>query len=160
MVRTTMPEAKVSGNVRGSSSVVKAGLLALVGSIAIVALLLLARSRRVSAEREGAKVVVTTAAISAAPEEPAPAPLPPPAPSVECNLRPAPTASAPFIPGNKGDIVPPANAAKHRVFVDGNAVSEGTASIRVDCGEHTIRIGSGGKSHVIQVPCGESIAIK
>jgi hypothetical protein len=56
-----------------------------------------------------------------------------------------------------GDVTPPAAAAGHRIFVDGKVVGNGTDTVRVKCGSHTIKIGSSGTPQTIDVPCGGSL---
>jgi hypothetical protein len=58
-----------------------------------------------------------------------------------------------------GEIAPPSTAAGHRVFVDGRVAGEGTATIRVHCGSHTVRVGSAGTEHKLDVPCGGTISV-
>ena len=152
-----------------SRALLRAGLIALVGSLLIVAFLVVTRGQRVRAEAAAA-----ARASSRAPASVAPAPLPS-APRATPSAREANAASngtaasdagAPVaaasarVPDGKGDIVPPRSAAGHRVFVDGAQVGEGTHAIRVDCGDHRLRIGSGGKEHLLAVPCGETIELR
>jgi len=56
-----------------------------------------------------------------------------------------------------GELVLPASAAGHRIFVDGKVVSEGKAPLQLHCGTHTVHIGSAGAEKEIAVPCGASI---
>ena len=57
------------------------------------------------------------------------------------------------------DLAAVAPATGHRVFVDGRTVGEGANAYRVKCGPHTVKIGSGGKPHAVDVPCGGSINV-
>jgi hypothetical protein len=75
---------------------------------------------------------------------------------------PALTASA--APASKGssstgELVPPASAAGHRIYVDGRVVGEGTKPIRVPCGRHLVRVGSAGRARAVDVPCGDSLSL-
>ncbi len=161
-------EVRMPENVRPEPArgVLQVGLVALAGSIAIVALLFVARAQRARAD-------VAPSAAHAPTASPKDAPLAPPAPPepalvttpvIAASSRVAPTAPSappvPFVPGNKGDIVPPKGAAGHRIYVDGAVVGEGTATLRVDCGEHRLRIGSAGKDYLLRVPCGETIELR
>lgn len=70
----------------------------------------------------------------------------------------APAAEA--IPPDVGELLMPAYAAQHRVYVDDRVVSEGTAPVRVKCGTHVLRIGSAGKDRHTTVPCGRSLQLR
>jgi serine/threonine protein kinase len=63
------------------------------------------------------------------------------------------------VPADSGDIVPPASAAGHRVFVDGKVGGEGTAPIRVHCGSHDVKVGSAGAEKKVDVPCGGTLTL-
>ena len=78
----------------------------------------------------------------------APAPVPPPAPG-------APAVST------SGEIVTPASARSHRVFLDGQyAAPSSGVTLRVRCGRHAIRIGSAGSLQSIDVPCGGAVTVR
>jgi len=83
---------------------------------------------------------------------PSAAPPPPPPPA---SGEPKAAASAPS--GDSGDLIPPAAAAGHRVFVDGKVAGEGSAPIHLHCGAHTVRIGSAGAEKKVDVPCGGTL---
>jgi hypothetical protein len=150
-----------------SRALLRAGLIALLGSILIVAFLVVTRGQRARAEA----ATRASSRIAPAPVAPAPAASTPRAtPAAEeavaastdtgANDAGAPAAASARVPDGKGDIVPPRSAAGHRVFVDGAQVGEGTHSIRVDCGDHRLRIGSAGKEHRVAVPCGATIELR
>ncbi|GAC1542096.1 MAG: hypothetical protein NVS3B10_06560 [Polyangiales bacterium] len=44
--------------------------------------------------------------------------------------------------------------AGHRVFVDGRVVGEGPGPLEVPCGRHAVKVGSGGKTQSLDLPCG------
>ncbi len=50
-----------------------------------------------------------------------------------------------------------ANAAGHRLFVDGTLVSHGSAV--VSCGKHLVKIGSKGRMETVDVPCGADVVV-
>jgi serine/threonine protein kinase len=56
-----------------------------------------------------------------------------------------------------GTLTTSRSAAGHRVFVDGKLVGQGTASFRVACGRHTVKVGSSGPPQSLDVPCGGEI---
>jgi hypothetical protein len=62
-------------------------------------------------------------------------------------------------PADSGQLNLPASAAGHRIFVDDKVAGEGTVAIHVHCGSHVVRIGSAGKEHKLDVPCGGSIDV-
>ena len=82
------------------------------------------------------------------------APAPPPPPRV-VDDRPRDVVRGP----QKGALGIPANAAGHRVFVDGRVVPQSLGTVVVDCGAHTVRIGHDGRDQVIDVPCGGRISV-
>lgn len=94
------------------------------------------------------------------PPPPAPASTPTPTPT------PAPTPSAPpsatprQVPRPTGLVITPAEAAGHRVFVDGRVACAGAARCEVRCGRRIVRIGSQGRAQSVEVPCGGEIAIE
>ncbi len=59
-----------------------------------------------------------------------------------------------------GRVVLPAAAAGHRVFMDDRVVSDGKSDVVVSCGPHKLRIGSGGKTLAVDVPCGGDLNLK
>jgi serine/threonine-protein kinase len=59
-----------------------------------------------------------------------------------------------------GTIVPPAAARHHRIWIDGAVVDPSRgAGLRVPCGTHVVRIGSGGASQLVDVPCGGYVTL-
>lgn len=62
-------------------------------------------------------------------------------------------------PASVGVVRLPERARGHRVFVDGRVQGHGAASLTLDCGEHTVRIGSGGRVEAVDVPCGGDVRI-
>ncbi len=59
-----------------------------------------------------------------------------------------------------GEIVTPASARSHRVFLDGvYAAPSSGVTLRVRCGRHAIRIGSAGTLQSIDVPCGGAVTV-
>ncbi len=85
------------------------------------------------------------------------APAAPVAPVVDAA---PPAASTPSPASTTGEIVTPASAHGHRVWVDGRIAtwSSGT-TLRVPCGTHVVRVGSAGESTSIVVPCGGTISV-
>ena len=55
---------------------------------------------------------------------------------------------------DEGVLILPASAHGHRVFIDGHVQGDGSSPIVVPCGQHSVQIGSAGKSRDINVPCG------
>jgi hypothetical protein len=47
----------------------------------------------------------------------------------------------------------------HRIFVDHRVVGETPGSVLVPCGEHSIKIGSGGRALTVEVPCRGEIGL-
>jgi serine/threonine protein kinase len=75
----------------------------------------------------------------------------------------APAGAVPITPmtsSTMGDVKPPAAAAGHRIFVDGKVAGNGTETIHVRCGVHTIKVGSSGMAQSVDVPCGGEIALE
>ena len=100
---------------------------------------------------------VTPVPVAPAPPPPPPrvaAPAPPPPPKV-ADDRPRDVVKGP----QKGALGIPANAAGHRVFVDGRVVASSPGTVVVDCGTHTIKIGHDGREQILDVPCGGRISV-
>jgi eukaryotic-like serine/threonine-protein kinase len=114
-----------------------------------------------SAESETPKPsAVAIASVPSAPSNPPPRPLAPAAAPPAPPPRPVPT-PAPPAPPAFGDLITPARARSHRVFVDGKyAAPRSGATLNLRCGKHTVRIGSQGRIQTVDVPCGGSIAIE
>ena len=84
-----------------------------------------------------------------------PPPPPPPPPARVVDERPSDSAKG----ARKGALALPANAAGHRVFIDGKVVASALGTAVVDCGTHTVKIGHDGRDQVIDVPCGGRVRI-
>jgi hypothetical protein len=63
------------------------------------------------------------------------------------------------IPSAMGLLVTSDAPPGHRVFVNGRAVGYTPRSILVRCGTARVKVGSGGRPHVVDVPCGQEIQI-
>jgi hypothetical protein len=144
--------------------------VALLASCAVVAALFLAARAPTNAERaetatrllnalpksSATPSVAPRETPSAAPSVPVPTavpivPIPPEAPT------PTPTASTPPAPAageGEGTISTPPDAAGHRVFVDGRYAGVSPGPIKVRCGQHVVKVGSGGTPRAVDVPCG------
>jgi Meckel syndrome type 1 protein len=143
-------------------------------AVAVVAVVVLGRSSAPSP----ASAAVASAPAASRPPEPVVPGTPPaatsaPAPSV------APTAlataatpvasesSAPALsesasaqtPPDQGQLVFPASAAGHRIFVDGRVVGDGAQPAVVRCGPHDVKVGSAGTPQRVDVPCGGSLTL-
>ncbi len=100
--------------------------------------------------------------VSAAPQASAlPPARPPPASS---SAQPVPVVAVDALP--KSNVEPnmtlvtlPRSAKGHRIFVDGRVVGNGAGPLKVACGTRKIRIGSGGKLQVRELPCGGELAL-
>ncbi len=97
-------------------------------------------------------VAVSTAAAASSAASPAASLAAPPASAAA-----APAPPTPALAADMGELVLPASAAGHRIFVDGKVVSEGKAPLQLHCGTHAVHIGSAGAEKEIAVPCGASI---
>jgi hypothetical protein len=53
-----------------------------------------------------------------------------------------------------GSVDARAEAAGHRLFVDGRVVGQTPCEAKVRCGSHVVQVGSGGLPHRVTVPCG------
>jgi serine/threonine protein kinase len=83
-------------------------------------------------------------------------------PPIASQATPAAAALAPAGPplSTTGEIVTPASARSHRVFLDGQyAAPSSGVTLRVRCGRHAIRIGSAGTLQSIDVPCGGTVTV-
>jgi hypothetical protein len=105
-----------------------------------------------------------SAALSAAPNPPAPivpipsvvpiVPMPSAVPSAAASASAAPSPAA-----DEGSIRTPPEAAGHRVFVDGRYAGDSPGPITVRCGQHLVKVGSGGSAHAVDVPCGGDVLV-
>jgi serine/threonine protein kinase len=141
---------------RGRGLVVATALAAAVVCVALVVLFrgptVHSSERVTSAPKLGAVSAASVAPSSPSPPPPAPPPSPPP-PAAEASPPPPPPAST------VGDLVTPAEARSHRVFIDGRyAAPRAGATLSLPCGLHTVRIGSKGRDQKLNVPCGGSIS--
>ncbi len=90
------------------------------------------------------------------PSTPAPEPFAPVHPFTAAPATPAPAAAS-----TAGELVTPASARSHRVFVDGRyAAARSGATLTLHCGRHTVRIGSQGRDLAVEVPCGGSVSVE
>ncbi|OJY15258.1 MAG: hypothetical protein BGO98_22735 [Myxococcales bacterium 68-20] len=100
--------------------------------------------------------------VSVAPQASAsPRALPPHASS---SSQPVPVVAIDALP--KSNVEPnmtlvtlPRSAKGHRIFVDGRVVGNGAGPLKVACGTRKIKIGSGGKLQVRDLPCGGELAL-
>lgn len=79
---------------------------------------------------------------------------------ISTSVAPPAPPPAPTAPPTTGMLLTPASAHRHRVWIDGQlaAWSSGVA-IRLTCGAHVVRIGSGGSSQSVRVPCGGEVSV-
>lgn len=61
---------------------------------------------------------------------------------------------APSAPPSTTRIVFPRSSIGHRVWIDGVLVGEDRKPIETNCGRHSIKIGSQGKTRDVDLPCG------
>lgn len=100
--------------------------------------------------------------VSAVPRASAmPPAVPPPASSI---TQPVPVVAIDALPKSRVEpnitlVTLPRSAKGHRIFVDGRVVGNGAASLKVVCGTRKIKIGSGGKTQVRDLPCGGELAL-
>jgi serine/threonine protein kinase len=167
---------------RPSNLVVATGLVGVAACVALGVFLRNGSSSLPPGEEPGAVLPAATQIVSApateeavAPsvERPAPTPAPLPLPiSPPPSPLPSFTAAKPLEPAapppapassvsTMGDLVTPASAHSHRVFVDGHyAAPRSGATLSLRCGTHTVRVGSKGKDQTVHVPCGGSVSIE
>jgi hypothetical protein len=70
-----------------------------------------------------------------------------------------PIASAPLVPGPSQGVLKTRWNTGHRFFVDGVVVGETPAQVLVTCGEHVVKVGSGGREQTIDVPCATTVTV-
>jgi hypothetical protein len=70
-----------------------------------------------------------------------------------------PIASAPLVPGPTQGVLKTRWNTGHRFFVDGVVVGETPAQVIVTCGEHVVKIGSGGREQTIDVACATTVIV-
>jgi hypothetical protein len=61
--------------------------------------------------------------------------------------------------GSQTVVVLPRSSIGHRIYVDGRVVGSGPEPVTVKCGRHSIKIGSAGKAHLKDLPCGGEITL-
>ena len=116
-------------------------------------------------DKSGAAAARSTQVPTAVSLTPTPIPTPTATPTAIQSATPTPSAApeeagaAADIPIGMGEIQLPDSAAGHRIFLDGRVVGEGTAPIRVPCGQHSVRIGSAGRLQNVDIPCGQAVAV-
>jgi hypothetical protein len=66
----------------------------------------------------------------------------------------------PIVPSTRGTLHFSPQGRGHRVFVDGIVVGEADAPLDVRCGAHSIKVGSHGEPHPVDVPCGGTVDVK
>lgn len=72
---------------------------------------------------------------------------------------PTPAPPAPSAPATTGRLSTASAAPGRRIFVDERTVGETPTAVVVSCGSHRVRIGSRGKTTIVDVPCGGEIAV-
>jgi len=72
---------------------------------------------------------------------------------------PSAAASAPRPATTTGILRTPADAAGHRVFIDGLVACSGGEPCTLRCGPHTVLVGSRGRAQRVEVPCGAELSI-
>jgi serine/threonine-protein kinase len=98
-------------------------------------------------------------------QAPPPAKAPPSTASPPSHAKPRPPAAPAPAPAAKaveaaddpqafGNLVTPAEASAHRVFVDGKVIGHSGETFRVPCGVRIVKIGSAGRRQTIDVACG------
>ncbi len=159
-----------------SNAPIVLGAMAALASIGIVAAYFLSRggSPAPAATTAAAPQVTVAAAAPPPTSRPAPAAVAPPAAPPRAATptptpTPTPTATAtptpPATPASSlhvstfGNLVTPHSAAGHRVFVDGHYAGDSPGPIKVRCGKHTVKVGSGGVSRPVDVPCGGDVSV-
>jgi hypothetical protein len=70
-----------------------------------------------------------------------------------------PVVSAPLVPGPSQGVLKTRWNTGHRFFVDGVVVGETPAQVLVTCGEHVVKVGSGGREQTIDVACGTTVTV-
>ncbi len=163
---------------KGGAYVVIAGV-ALLGSALVIGALLYSRTNRGESAAATATATARATATAAATATPATAtvatvaaPATATAPAVTAASKPAVATATPSPPlptspppaahassSTEGDIVTPPKAGGHRVFVDGRYAGDSPGPIRVHCGQHTVKVGSGGVAKPVNVPCGGEISV-
>jgi len=69
-------------------------------------------------------------------------------------------ATAPVLEPDRTLVRLPRSSKGHRIFVDGRVVGSGPAPVKIKCGKRKIKIGSGGKPRVAELPCGGELTLE
>jgi serine/threonine-protein kinase len=48
----------------------------------------------------------------------------------------------------------------HRIFVDEHTVGQTPESVLVKCGKATVKLGSAGQPHSVDIPCGGKLSVE
>ena len=85
-------------------------------------------------------------------------------PSVSAAPTPAPSAtpsvSVTAAPPSSVGTIRAADSGGHRVWIDGKLVGDTPKSYEVLCGNHVVRVGSGGQPQMVEVPCGGEVQVE
>jgi hypothetical protein len=158
--RGSLREIPIGTGSRGTYTLI-AGIL-FVASAAVVAALLFAHRSPEASSSPAPSSLAPTASATATPTPTATA-TPTPTPTATATATASlPTATPPPTrptAAYEGTIVTPAKSGGHRVFVDGRYAGDSPGPIKVRCGTHTVKIGSGGVAHPVDVPCGSEIMV-
>ena len=153
--RGTLKEIPLDGAIgsRGTYALI-AGIL-LVASAAIVGALFFAHRSPAAPTPIASLPITATPTPTATPTATATA-TPTATPTPTATSTPPPTRPT---AAYDGTIVTPAKSGGHRVFVDGRYAGDSPGPIKVRCGTHSVKIGSGGTTHPVDVPCGGEIMV-
>ncbi len=168
-------EAKLGGGRSGTYALIAGVALFLSGSI-VAALMFGRRATTVaatgaaSASSASAGVAATTARATTTATPTATATATPtatatatarPTPTVTAPppATPTPSAAAPPSTATDGTIVTPRQAGGHRIFVDGHYAGDSPGPVKVHCGSHVVKVGSGGTPRTVDVPCGGEVLV-
>ena len=145
---------------------------ALVACAAIVIGLLATRKDGAPATAPASVAVLAAAAPAATPKgatptstpTPTPTPIATPTPTATptpipktSTATPKPPTPPPLVTTTTGNIT--SKSPGHRIFVNGHYAGDSPGPVHVRCGKHTVKVGSGGVSHVVDVPCGGDISV-
>jgi hypothetical protein len=132
---------------------------------------LLAKPETLARVRQSLGASPPLAAPAAAPVA-APVPVPVSAPAAAPAAAPAPVSASavptlavealpqPAIAKDSTLVTLPGYARVHRVYVDDVALANSTSPVTTKCGRHTIRIGSSGHEHELDLPCGGELILR
>lgn len=102
-----------------------------------------------------------SAAVSVAmntPKESTPVPQNDPEPVVSASAKVTLTKPPPST-STTGIVKVKKNGWGHRVFIDGQVAGQGGKDIVWQCGSHRVKVGSAGKEHTVDVPCGGTVEV-